>query len=605
MRKRLLTIAIAECACSSPAAEHPKEANRLPTAPSVSSIIRKTNGLITGSDDRPVVGALVSAIDLKSFRGVEFSVSGRDGRFSIGLPSMSVVVTATANGQVAGALVPVDGHELSLRLADPSESTRRFSGTVKDTSGQALAQVRVRLMNWNWPVGAAFYTISDQAGRFQFLVDSAGSYDLMVDDPRYVSNFAPLIHRNQDDAFLTAYGADWIIREASRVDESALRDLCTPLSEDGVRRFANSLHSASVVGLGESTHGTREFTELRSRILGELTRNGWLTTIALEASWEEVVHLDDYVRRRKGTGRDAVKSLAYWPWRTEEFLTFVESVRELNDGLPPDRRIEFVGIDYAPPRATVDFMHHYFEELGSPPVDALSQLDSLRRVVNWSEASKLPLEARGRLLRTLTELTQVAEHRKAVSLPIMQGLRITQLIIESLALEEDFRDRVMAEGVLVLLSRSDKKRHLAIWAHALHIAEDAIEGAIPMGHYLQQHLSDKYFAIGSMFYEGGFRTYSGLQEKMVNHVATTPPPFYLESAMHRVSPSKACVLDVIEATRRPQLRNWLSLPKHVRVYGGLEISESYPWPPVVIRDLWSALIFAPTSTPTTPLDGEQ
>jgi erythromycin esterase-like protein len=123
-----------------------------------------------------------------------------------------------------------------------------------------------------------------------------------------------------------------------------------------------------------------------------------------------------------------------------------------------------------------------------------------------------------------------------------------------------------------------------------------------MGHYLRLRLAENYRAIGSMFHDGSFRTYSGLQEKMVNHAVTLPPPYYLESVMHRVSPSEACALDVLEATRHPKVRDWIAVPKHVRIYGGLEISESYPWPPVIVPELWSAMIFAPHTAPTTPLD---
>jgi hypothetical protein len=65
----------------------------------------EAEGLITDPDERPVAGALVSVIDQNSYRGVGFSVSDRDGRFSVGLPSTPVVVTATANGHVAGVLV--------------------------------------------------------------------------------------------------------------------------------------------------------------------------------------------------------------------------------------------------------------------------------------------------------------------------------------------------------------------------------------------------------------------------------------------------------------------------------------------------------------------
>ena len=574
---------------------------RLPIDLPEPTIVRQAEGSLTGSDGGPVAGALVSVVDQTSYRGVGFTASDRDGRFSVNLPATPVVVTATANGYVAGALVPSASNRLSLALAKPSDATRRFSGTVVDTKRRPLARVRVRLMNWDWPTGAAFYTSSDEFGRFQFRVDSAGSYDLLIDDPDYISNFAPLAHHNVDNAVLIAYKREWLRAEANGVNTSALNELCIPLDEKGIRQFVGNLRAALVVGLGESTHGTREFTELRSRVVGELIHDGWLTTIALEASWEEVIHLDDYVRRGKGTGRDAVKSLAYWPWRTEEFLTFVESVRRLNDELPSDRRVEFIGIDYAPPGVTIDFMHHYFERNSAYPV-ALSNLDPLRRIVNWFEISKLSLEERNEVLDALKALRRLAEEQSFASPSAIQGLRITQLIVESANRDDDFRDHVMAEAVLELLSRSDKTRHVALWAHGIHLAKGPIEGTVPMGHYLKIRLAEKYRAIGSMFYEGSFRTYSGLQGGMVNHVVALPPGFYFESVMHQVSPSQACAFDVLEATRRSHVHDWLSVPKYVRIYGGLEISESYPWPPVVVPDLWSAMIFVPSTTPTTPLD---
>jgi hypothetical protein len=105
-------------------------------------------------------------------------------------------------------------------------------------------------MSWAGLWGAAFYTASDEAGRFQFSVDSADSCDLMVDDPRYVSNSPPLLRHNIDNALLTAYERDWLITEANRADESALRDLCVPLTGAGARRFVGLLRSALVVGLG-------------------------------------------------------------------------------------------------------------------------------------------------------------------------------------------------------------------------------------------------------------------------------------------------------------------------------------------------------------------
>jgi erythromycin esterase len=602
VKLRLLAIAVTSLACA-PRPRDVIETMRLPLDLPAPSIVRQAEGSVAGPDGSPIAGALVTVIDLAAYRGIGFSIAGRDGRFSIGLPSTPVVVTATANGHVAGSLVPAGNHQLSLVLARPSAATRRYAGTVRDTAGHPLARVRLRLMRWGWPLGTTFYASSDDAGAFQFLVDKEGSYDLMVDDPRYVSNFAPLLQPTVDHAALTAYAREAILAKATPPDQGALREACIPLTGDGLRLLVGRLRGAVAIGLGEATHGTREFTELRSDLVAALARDRWLTTIAVEASWEEVIGLDDYVRHGKGTGRDVVKALAYWPWRTEEMVAFVESVRRFNDGVPDGEKVEFFGVDYAPPAATLEFVGRSF--VGAPEVSkALADLEPVRRLVHWGELSKLSREERDRIVRALEELRLAAEreHPSLASRRITHGLRITQSIVEAYGHEDDFRDPVMAGAVLSLLSRADRERRIAIWAHNLHLAEGAAEGAVPMGHYLRARLADKYRAIGTMFYAGSFRTYSGLQKKMVNHVVALPPPFYLETAMQRASPSTACALDVADATRRPGLRGWIAEPKHVRVYGGQEISESYPWPPVVVPDLYSVLVFVPTTTPTTPLD---
>src|SRR5206468_1467683 len=95
-------------------------------------------------------------------------------------------------------------------------------------------------------------------------------------------------------------------------------------------------------------------------------------------------------------------------------------VRKLNDGLPANKKIEFLGIDYAPPEPTADFMHRYFEGEGSAHSYLLSRLDPLRRNVSWFEPLKLSLEERDVLLRALKELSQLAESLSPISLPTMQ-----------------------------------------------------------------------------------------------------------------------------------------------------------------------------------------
>lgn len=54
--------------------------------------------------------------------------------------------------------------------------------------------------------------------------------------------------------------------------------------------------NARVVALGEATHGTAEFYDMRARITRELIERKGFTVVALEADWPEAQRLDRYVR---------------------------------------------------------------------------------------------------------------------------------------------------------------------------------------------------------------------------------------------------------------------------------------------------------------------
>jgi erythromycin esterase len=592
-----MTVALA--ACSSTVHESTLGMARLPADAPRIVVVRSVHGRVLDSEKSPLEGALISVIELSSFRGVGFATSDATGEFSVGIPSKGAVVTVIARGHVAGTFEPPDGSARKpIVLSLPSATNRTFSGVVIDQKGRPLNGVRVRIMNWKWPVGTAYYVLTQPDGRFEFIVDRAEgtSFDLLVDDPEYVSGFG-LVPSDASNIVLSAYDRRWIENEAGNVDAGLLRTSCAPLDDDGMQALANSLLSARVVGLGESTHGTREYSVIRGGILDVLARNGWLTTVALEASWVDVAHLDAYVRRGKGTAREAVASLQSWPWRTEEMIAVVESIRRFNDSQTEARKIEFVGIDYAPPAASIKLIDRYFASRRSEYADELADVEPLRRTSRWGEVSAMPAEERRKLALALARLEQVASNELPKGLLAAQALQMSKQLVETP--EIGARDKMMAEAVLALLARGDRQRHVAIWAHNGHVARGPIEGAVPMGHYLHLRLNDDYRAIGTLFYEGAFLTYSQ-QGQLVEHTVSLPSSHYLEAVMHRMSPSQPCVLDVAGVTDL-SLRDWLAVPKVVRIYGGLEISEGYPWPPVLLPDLWSALIYVPVSTPTSPL----
>src|SRR3989440_9052092 len=76
--------------------------------------------------------------------------------------------------------------------------------------------------------------------------------------------------------------------------------------------------NASIVGLGEATHGTHEFFEMKHRLLEFLVEQMGFTTFAIEGDWDAGAQINDYVMTGKGNARDLLQLFHIWPWNTQE-----------------------------------------------------------------------------------------------------------------------------------------------------------------------------------------------------------------------------------------------------------------------------------------------
>ena len=105
---------------------------------------------------------------------------------------------------------------------------------------------------------------------------------------------------------------------------------------------------AKVVLLGEATHGTSEFYQMRARITRELITKRGFTIVAAEADWPDAARVNRYVRHGAPgpEAEPAFTRFPTWMWRNAEFHEFVEWLRAWNaDRRDPDRRAGFYGLD--------------------------------------------------------------------------------------------------------------------------------------------------------------------------------------------------------------------------------------------------------------------
>lgn len=117
--------------------------------------------------------------------------------------------------------------------------------------------------------------------------------------------------------------------------------------DDDLVRWAQGLGAVRVVGLGEATHGSREFFTLKHRLVEHLVTAQGFTVFALEADQDRCRALDDYVTSGNGDAARGLRELGYWTWNTQEILTLLCWLRSYNATAPAGGTVHLVGVDSA------------------------------------------------------------------------------------------------------------------------------------------------------------------------------------------------------------------------------------------------------------------
>ena len=123
--------------------------------------------------------------------------------------------------------------------------------------------------------------------------------------------------------------------------------LPSPEKAEEFGAFFDRFGDASLVLLGEATHGTSEFYRARAAITRRLVQRHGFTLVAVEADWPDAARIDDYVRHHapRPRRRESFARFPTWMWRNVEVLEFADWLRGHNEGLAPERQVSFHGLD--------------------------------------------------------------------------------------------------------------------------------------------------------------------------------------------------------------------------------------------------------------------
>jgi erythromycin esterase len=373
--------------------------------------------------------------------------------------------------------------------------------------------------------------------------------------------------------------ARWLRRHGTALDSSL-----APLE-----RLAGR---ASVVALGEATHGSREFGDVRLRLTRYLVERMGYRIVALENSMSRLAVLDRYTRGEMQS-RDSINPVLDWGWIGRRTLReLVTWLRQWNDAHPRDQ-VHLVGLDAQDnvlarqtlrafiARAYPEAVPRYMlveQELAAADsqtwVFGNSSVDSSAR--NFLHEQLARIEADAPLLRYLFDTTLVRAGADAAR----QLFQFADFNTARDAWSRS-RDWYMAANVLEALQATPTAKAV-LWAHNEHVR--AVTGRSPSGSrtgtWLRAALGCRYGAIALAFDAGGFvaQLPNDLEDRLA--VSNLPP-----------APDES-IEGVLRIARPPPLR------ASIATWGCAERARAPDWLQQPQRMHWVGALYAPATAPS-------
>jgi erythromycin esterase len=549
----------------------------------------------------------------------------RHGRHSlrVALPATAVPTPQTLMLQVPSTTFT--GHEVTLTAWMKTSGVRRRAFVSLESWGDRV----VAKGDTGTARGESDWTRHDLRIRV-----GSGEHSLVivtgVEGPgtAWFDHFTLAVNGKPVDALPT--GSDPTAAEVQQLAarSSPLRTFEAPAAgatgkDDDLQSFDRITANARVIGLGESTHGTSEFFQVKHRLLEHLVRTRGFTVFAIEANQVAVELLNRYVQGGPGTAVEAMRVM-FAVWNTEEMHALVEWLRTWNRE-HPSAPVRFVGYDMQDNRLPVDTLRAFLSRHEPALVDLVDDyLGDYRAMPTW-HTPQLADTTRTRWRENAEDLVrQVSEQReewlgrskdKDDSLEVEWAVQAANLAFQATRANETLnvpdRDSLMAANLHWVLERLTPGAKAVVWAHDVHVAKGGdpkksfFNGAT-MGAELKRRLGPEYQAFSLLTFDGAYTgTKSFTDHAMISAAAYPGPEGSVEKALHEVAggSSLGLVVDLGPAVGTGGAVGsveWIASPRRIRHVGFAAYDYGFDMEAVFPLE-FDGIIFIDRTTPSKPL----
>src|SRR5688572_22042512 len=183
----------------------------------------------------------------------------------------------------------------------------------------------------------------------------------------------------------------------------------------------NNIGDASIVMLGEASHGTHEYYTWRTAISKRLIEEKGFSFIAVEGDWPDCYKINRFVKGYKDAGTEVLQVLKHfdrwptWMWANWEVAALADWLRHYNSSKNATNKIGFYGLDVYSLWDSMHEMVTYLEK--EDPQTALTVKKAIQCFQPYEEnehayarASLTEHSCRDKVLALLKEVRSKAQH---------------------------------------------------------------------------------------------------------------------------------------------------------------------------------------------------
>ncbi|MFC7058537.1 erythromycin esterase family protein [Halovenus salina] len=372
---------------------------------------------------------------------------------------------------------------------------------------------------------------------------------------------------------------------------SSLSELAAPLPNAGeltVTELPAGLRSqfddATVIGLGEASHGTQEFFDLRFRLIRLLVEEFRVRAVGFEAPFDPLHRVDELVAAGEGDIRSLVAEIdIYRPFKTETMVDLFKWLQSFNVSRPPEDRVHVYGFDTTIIEAAANEIEPYLDRVGADVDASLREdLDIMTAGYGTDDERQALLESTRRVHSTLAPMVDANESawveatsRQAYEY-VRHRLHLVEVQLEAHERDREgraaLRDEMMAENVEWIHDRSAGP--VVLWGHNGHIArgrrviDEWDVDVLPMGEWLADSYGERYCPVGLELGGGEVAALDGETGDVAEYPIPEPPSGSIPAVFRQVE-EPVFSLSIDDLYDDSSTREWLrAKPRRHDIWGG-------------------------------------